>query len=69
MAIGPHCIVEAGARLGDRVVLMGGSYVGHAAVVGEDTCFYPRVVLREECVVGCGAREPECEARGEREVG
>jgi UDP-3-O-[3-hydroxymyristoyl] glucosamine N-acyltransferase len=52
VAIGAHCIVEAGARLGDRVVLMGGGYVGHAAVVGEDTYFYPRVVLREECVVG-----------------
>jgi len=52
VAIGAHCIVEAGARLGDRVVLMGGSYVGHAATVGEDTYFYPRVVLREECVVG-----------------
>ncbi|MGH7731370.1 MAG: UDP-3-O-(3-hydroxymyristoyl)glucosamine N-acyltransferase [Candidatus Eiseniibacteriota bacterium] len=52
VAIGPHCIVEAGATLGDRVVLMGGNYVGHAAVIGEDSYFYPRVVLREECVVG-----------------
>jgi UDP-3-O-[3-hydroxymyristoyl] glucosamine N-acyltransferase len=44
--------VESGARIGDRVVLMGGSYVGHGAVVGEDTVFYPRVVMREDCIIG-----------------
>ena len=52
VAIGPFCIVESGASLGDRVVLMGGCYVGHGATVGEDSYFYPRVVLREECIVG-----------------
>jgi UDP-3-O-[3-hydroxymyristoyl] glucosamine N-acyltransferase len=52
VAIGAHCIVEGGTKLGDRVVLMGGCYVGHGAVIGEDTTFYPRVVMREECVVG-----------------
>jgi UDP-3-O-[3-hydroxymyristoyl] glucosamine N-acyltransferase len=52
VAIGACCVVEAGATLGDRVVLMGGAYVGHGAAIGDDSWFYPRVVLREECVVG-----------------
>ena len=52
VAIGACCVVEPGARLGDRVVLMSGSYVGHRATIGDDSFFYPRVVLREECIVG-----------------
>ena len=52
VAIGPHCVVEPGARVGDRVVLMSGAYIGHRAVVGDDSFFYPRVVVREECIVG-----------------
>ncbi|HKQ58033.1 MAG TPA: UDP-3-O-(3-hydroxymyristoyl)glucosamine N-acyltransferase [Candidatus Eisenbacteria bacterium] len=52
VAVGACCVVEAGAKLGDRVVLMGGGYVGHGAIIGDDTWFYPRVVLREDCVVG-----------------
>ncbi len=52
VSVGAQCVVEAGARLGDRVVLMGGCYVGHGTVVGEDTTFYPRVVMREDCTIG-----------------
>ena len=52
VSVGPCCVVESGARLGDRVVLMGGCYVGFGATIGEDTHLYPRVVVREECVVG-----------------
>jgi UDP-3-O-[3-hydroxymyristoyl] glucosamine N-acyltransferase len=51
-AIGPHCVVEPGARLGDRVVLTAGCYVGHGARIGDDTYLYPRVVVRDECTIG-----------------
>jgi UDP-3-O-[3-hydroxymyristoyl] glucosamine N-acyltransferase len=51
-SIGPHCVVEQDAIVGDRVVLLAGCYVGAGARIGEDTLFYPRVTLREECVVG-----------------
>ena len=46
------CVIEPGARIGDRAVLMAGCYVGHHATIGEDTLFFPRVTLREECVIG-----------------
>jgi UDP-3-O-[3-hydroxymyristoyl] glucosamine N-acyltransferase len=45
-------VVEAGARVGARSVLMPGCYVGVQASVGEDCLLYPRVTIREECVIG-----------------
>jgi UDP-3-O-[3-hydroxymyristoyl] glucosamine N-acyltransferase len=51
-AVGPHCVVEPGARLGERVVLSAGCYVGHGAGIGDDTYLYPRVVVRDDCQVG-----------------
>ena len=52
VSIGPHCVVEPGARLGDRVVLLAAVYVGRRAELGDDTYVYPRVVVREDCVLG-----------------
>jgi UDP-3-O-[3-hydroxymyristoyl] glucosamine N-acyltransferase len=51
-SIGPLCTIEPGAVIGAKTVLMAGCYVGVQASVGEDSLFYPRVVLREECVIG-----------------
>jgi UDP-3-O-[3-hydroxymyristoyl] glucosamine N-acyltransferase len=45
-------VVEAGARVGPRSVLMAHCVVGAQGAVGADTRLYPRVVVREECVVG-----------------
>src|SRR5688572_12066744 len=47
VSVGPWCVVESGARLGDRVVLMAHSYVGPRVEIGEDTRVYPRVTIRE----------------------
>jgi UDP-3-O-[3-hydroxymyristoyl] glucosamine N-acyltransferase len=52
VAIGPHCVIESCARIGDRAVLVSGCYVGHGAMVGDDCYLYPGVVVREECVLG-----------------
>jgi UDP-3-O-[3-hydroxymyristoyl] glucosamine N-acyltransferase len=52
VSIGPYCVVEEGARLGARVVVMAGGYIGGRAEVGEASFLYPRVVVREECVIG-----------------
>jgi len=52
VSIGPNCVIERDAQIGERAVIMAGSYVGVAARVGAGTVFYPRVTLREECVVG-----------------
>ncbi len=50
--IGPHVVVEPGAVVGDRVILHAGVYVGHGVQIGEDGLFYPRVSIREYCVIG-----------------
>ncbi|HTO90446.1 MAG TPA: UDP-3-O-(3-hydroxymyristoyl)glucosamine N-acyltransferase [Candidatus Sulfotelmatobacter sp.] len=52
VSIGPNCVIERDAQIGERAVIMAGSYVGVASRVGAGTVFYPRVTLREECVVG-----------------
>jgi UDP-3-O-[3-hydroxymyristoyl] glucosamine N-acyltransferase len=52
ISIGPYCVVEREAVIGDRAVLMAGCYIGVAAQVGAGTLLYPRVTMREECVIG-----------------
>lgn len=61
VAIGPHCVVERGAKVGDRTVLCAGAFVGRDAVVGADCLIYQHVSIRERVRVGdrvilhCGA--------------
>src|SRR5580765_2375485 len=52
VSIGPWSVIERGASIGDRAVLMAGTYVGALAAVGADTLIYPHVMIREECLVG-----------------
>jgi UDP-3-O-[3-hydroxymyristoyl] glucosamine N-acyltransferase len=52
VSIGPYAVIEEGAVLGDGVVVMAHSYVGHRARLGADSYLYPQVVVREECVLG-----------------
>lgn len=52
VCIGPHCVVEEGARIGDRTVLVAGCYIGHHCEVGADCRFYPLSSLREYTRVG-----------------
>jgi len=51
-SIGAHCVVENGASLGARAVLMPGCYVGRLVRIGEDSFLYPNVTVREECELG-----------------
>jgi UDP-3-O-[3-hydroxymyristoyl] glucosamine N-acyltransferase len=50
--LGPYCVVEPGATIGDRCVLVANCYVGHGASLGEDSKLYPQVSLREYVQVG-----------------
>ena len=52
VSIGPHCVIERGARVGARSVVMAGGYVGVLASIGADVFLFPRVTVREECVLG-----------------
>ena len=52
VSIGPLCVVEAGARIGDRSILVAQCYLGRQATVGSDTLFYPQVTVRERVQIG-----------------
>jgi UDP-3-O-[3-hydroxymyristoyl] glucosamine N-acyltransferase len=52
VSIGAHCVIEEGARVGARAVLLPGCYVGPLASIGDETFLYANVVVREECIIG-----------------
>ena len=52
VSVGPHAVIEEGAVLGDRAVVMALCYVGHRVQIGADAFLYPQVVVREECRLG-----------------
>jgi UDP-3-O-[3-hydroxymyristoyl] glucosamine N-acyltransferase len=52
VSIGPLCIVESGAVIGDRTRLVAACYIGTAVTVGCDGVFYPHVSIREHCTLG-----------------
>ena len=50
--VGPLCVVEAGAVIGERSHLQAQVFVGRNARVGDDCWLMPGVVLATECVLG-----------------
>jgi len=50
--IGPFCVVEEGAVVGARSVLVANVYVGSEARIGADCLLWPGVVVRERCLIG-----------------
>jgi len=61
VSIGPLCVLEDGASIGDGTVLVAGCYVGREAVIGRECLIYPNTSIRERCrlgdrvIVHCGA--------------
>jgi UDP-3-O-[3-hydroxymyristoyl] glucosamine N-acyltransferase len=49
--IGPLCVVESGARIGERTHLHARVFIGRNASVGADCVLMPGVTLTSECVV------------------
>lgn len=52
ISIGAHVVIEAGARIGSRVILLPGVYIGRDSDIGDDSCLYPNVVVREAVQLG-----------------
>jgi UDP-3-O-[3-hydroxymyristoyl] glucosamine N-acyltransferase len=52
ISIGPHCVLEPGVKIGDRVILYAGCYLGHGVTIGSDSKLYPHVTVREYCRIG-----------------
>ncbi|MEN7531062.1 UDP-3-O-(3-hydroxymyristoyl)glucosamine N-acyltransferase [Cupriavidus sp. 2SB] len=50
--IGPNVVIEAGARLGERVRILANAFIGAGAEIGEDTLIYANVSVYHRCVVG-----------------
>jgi UDP-3-O-[3-hydroxymyristoyl] glucosamine N-acyltransferase len=51
-SIGPHCVVEEGASIGDRTVLVAQVFVGRGARIGRDCLLHAQTIVREECSLG-----------------
>lgn len=50
--LGPYCIVEASAVIGDRCVIHGLCYIGEGTIIGDDCKLYPHVSIREYTMIG-----------------
>jgi UDP-3-O-[3-hydroxymyristoyl] glucosamine N-acyltransferase len=50
--VGPLCVVEPGAAIGERVHLQSGVFVGRGSVVGDDSWLMAGVVISPECTLG-----------------
>jgi UDP-3-O-[3-hydroxymyristoyl] glucosamine N-acyltransferase len=49
--IGPLCVIEPGAVVGERTHLQAQAFVGRGATIGDDCWFMPGVTISAECVV------------------
>jgi UDP-3-O-[3-hydroxymyristoyl] glucosamine N-acyltransferase len=50
--VGPLCVIEAGATVGERAHLQAQVFLGRAAVVGEDCWLMPGSTVMAECTLG-----------------
>jgi UDP-3-O-[3-hydroxymyristoyl] glucosamine N-acyltransferase len=50
--VGPMCVVESGATVGERAHLQAGVFVGRGSVVGEDSWLMHGSVVQAECTLG-----------------
>ncbi len=50
--VGPLCVIEEGAVIGERVHLQAQVFVGRNAVIGDDSWLMPGVVVATECQIG-----------------
>lgn len=51
VAVGPHCVVKAGAKVGARTVLHAGCVVGAEVEIGEDCVLYEQVILYDRTLL------------------
>jgi UDP-3-O-[3-hydroxymyristoyl] glucosamine N-acyltransferase len=51
-SIGAHAVIEAGARLGDNVMIYPGVYIGPDVQIGDDCVIYANAVVETGCILG-----------------
>ena len=52
VSIGPHVVIEAGAKIGSEVEIGAGSFVGRNAVIGSGSKLHANVTVQAECKLG-----------------
>ena len=52
VSVGPYVVIEDGVTLGDNVVVGAHGYLGADCSIGEGSRLYPRVTVRERCLIG-----------------
>ena len=52
VAVLPFAVIEDHAEIGDRTVILAGSYVGRETRIGADCLIYPHVTIRERVEIG-----------------
>lgn len=50
--VGPWTVIEAGAVIGDNVIIEAQVFIGQRAQLGEACHIYPQVTIREGCLLG-----------------
>src|SRR5271165_322297 len=45
VSVGPHAVIEAGARVGDASVIGAGAFIAQGVIIGSECRIYPRAVL------------------------
>ncbi len=50
--IGAHCVVKADVKIGARSMLMGGNHIGKGALLGDDVCLFPNVIIYARTQIG-----------------
>jgi UDP-3-O-[3-hydroxymyristoyl] glucosamine N-acyltransferase len=51
VTVGPHCIIESGAVIGERTHLQARAFVGRGAQIGEDCWLMPGVTVTAQCIL------------------
>lgn len=52
VSVGALCTISEGVRVGDRTVMLPGTFVGEGCVIGSDCLIYSNVTIREGSVLG-----------------
>lgn len=50
--VGPHVVIEDGARIGDGSALHAGAYIGPHVVIGAGCVLHAHAVIKDYCVLG-----------------
>ncbi|MCF7729021.1 MAG: UDP-3-O-(3-hydroxymyristoyl)glucosamine N-acyltransferase [Chthoniobacterales bacterium] len=52
ISLGPYVVIEEGVEIGDETVIGAHSFIGAGTKIGKNCLFYPRVTIRERCIIG-----------------